>query len=216
VTQRSFALFPAILAATLAAMPQPALAHPHVFAETSTEVIGAQGKLASLRHVWRFDEFFSATVLLEFDLDGNGKLEGAELDKVEQTIKASTAEFNFFQNVYDNGREVRMAVPGKMNVSFDGPLMLLIFESTPEREIALSGELTFGIFDPTFYTSLEFINDSDLKAQGFPEACKMSIVRPDPDEVIAANQGSLTEQFFSEEKENDYSKMFATRLEAKC
>ncbi len=204
------------LSALLLLSPGAALAHPHVFADTRTEVIGKDGKLAALRHVWRFDEFFSATVLLEFDKDGNGRLEGAELDEVEGTIKRSTAEFNFFQNVYDNGREVAMTVPGRMAVSFDGPLMLLIFESVPGRDIALAGDLTFGIFDPTFYTSLDFINDGDLSANGFPASCTTRIVRPDPDEAIAANQESLTEQFFSEDYQNDYSKMFATRLEAKC
>jgi ABC-type uncharacterized transport system substrate-binding protein len=193
-----------------------ALAHPHVFAETKTEVIGADGKLVALRHVWRFDEFFSSTVLLEFDTDADGALAGAELDAVEGVIKKSTAEFNFFQNVYDNGREVAMSVPGKMNVSFDGPSMLLIFESVPGREIALAGELSFGIFDPTFYTSLEFSNDDDLAAAGFPASCSMKIVHPDIDEAIAQNQGSLTEQFFAEQAQNDYSRMFATRLEAKC
>jgi ABC-type uncharacterized transport system substrate-binding protein len=193
-----------------------AVAHPHVFAETRTEVIGKDGNLAALRHVWRFDEFFSATVLLEFDKDASGTLEGEELASVEDTIKRSTAEFNFFQNVYDNGREVRMSVPGAMKISFDGPLMLLIFESVPERQIALAGNLTFGIFDPTFYTSLDFINDTDLSAKGFPPACSFAIVRPDPDDAIAQNEGTLTEQFFAEEKENDYSRMFATRLEAQC
>jgi ABC-type uncharacterized transport system substrate-binding protein len=204
-------------ACLLALAPAPqALAHPHVFAETRTEVIGKEGKLASLRHVWRFDEFFSATVLLEFDKDADGKLNAEETTAVEDTIKRSTAEFNFFQNVYDNGREVGMTVPGKMNVAFEGQQMLLIFESVPGRDIALSGELTFGIFDPTFYTALDFINDTDLSAQGFPGSCTLKIVRPDAEAAIAENEGSLTEQFFDPSDPVDYSQLFATRLEAKC
>jgi ABC-type uncharacterized transport system substrate-binding protein len=103
-----------------------------------------------------------------------------------------------------------------MKVMFEGPQMLLVFESRPGRDIALAGDLSFGIFDPTFYTSLDFINDGDLTAEGFPASCSFAIVRPDADEAIAQNQGSLTEQFFSEDYQNDYSKMFATRLEAKC
>jgi ABC-type uncharacterized transport system substrate-binding protein len=194
----------------------PASAHPHVFAETRTEVVGRDGKLAALRHVWRFDEFFSATVLLEFDKDADGRLNAEETASVEDTIKRSTAEFNFFQNVYDNGREVGMTVPGKMNVAFEGQQLLLIFESTPGREIALAGNLTFGIFDPTFYTALDFINDSDLSAQGFPSSCTLKIVRPDAEAAIAENQGSLTEQFFDPADPVDYSQLFATRLEAAC
>ena len=195
-----------------------AFAHPHVFAETKTEIIGKAGKLEAMRHVWRFDEFFSATVQLEFDKDGDNKMGDAELAAIAATIKKSTAEFNFFQNVYDNGREVAMTVPGDMTIGFEGPSMILIFESKPSREVALAGDLSFGIFDETFYTSLDFINDTDLSGQGFPEVCSFKVVRPNPDEAIAQNQGTLTEQFFSDKDQgiSDFSKMFATRLEAKC
>ena len=194
----------------------PAMAHPHVFAETKTEIIGNGGKLEALRHVWRFDEFFSSTVQLEFDKDGDNKLSESELASIAATIKKSTAEFNYFQNVYDNGRKVQMTVPGDMTIGFEGPSMILIFESKPSREVALSGDLSFGIFDETFYTSLDFVNDTDLSEQGFPESCSFKVVRPDPDEAIKQNEGTLTEQFFNEQAVNDMSKMFATRLEAKC
>ena len=192
------------------------LAHPHVFAETRTEVIGNACKLEALRHVWRFDEFFSSTVQLEFDKDGDNKLNDAELASIATTIKKSTAEFNYFQNVYDNGRKVEMTVPGEMTIGFEGAEMILVFESKPSRAIDLKGDLSFGIFDETFYTSLDFINDTDLSEQGFPASCAFKVVRPDPDEAISQNQGSLTEQFFAEQAINDMSKMFATRLEAKC
>ena len=197
---------------------EPAFTHPHVFAETKTEVVGNAGKLEALRHVWRFDEFFSATVQLEFDKDGDNKLNDAELAAIAATIKKSTAQFNYFQNVYDNGREVAMTVPGDMTIGFEGPSMILVFESKPEREVALAGSLSFGIFDETFYTSLDFINDTDLSGQGFPQACTFAVVRPDPDEAIKQNEGTLTEQFFSDKDQgiSDFSKMFATRLEAKC
>jgi ABC-type uncharacterized transport system substrate-binding protein len=195
-----------------------AFAHPHVFAETRTEVIGNAGKLEALRHVWRFDEFFSSTVQLEFDKDGDNKLNDSELAAIAATIKKSTAEFNFFQNVYDNGREVKMTVPGDMTIGFEGAAMILVFESKPDREVALAGDLSFGIFDETFYTSLDFINDTDLSEQGFPATCSFKVVRPDPDEAIKQNEKTLTEQFYSEKDQgiNDLSKMFATRLEAKC
>jgi ABC-type uncharacterized transport system substrate-binding protein len=210
-TSRGVAAVGAIMLAVPAAH-----AHPHVFAETKTEIIGRDGALEALRHVWRFDEFFSATVLLEFDKDADGKLDEAETANVAATIKRSTAEFNFFQNVYDNGADVRMDVPGDMTVGFEGPQMILIFESRPTRTIALKGDLSFGIFDETFYTSLEFINDGDLSADGFPAACSFTIVRPDPEQAIAENETTLTEQFFAESEQNDFSRMFATRLEAKC
>ena len=107
------------LVVCLSGIASTAFAHPHVFAETRTEVVGKDNKLEALRHVWRFDEFFSATVQLEFDRNGDNKLSDAELAAIAKTIKKSTAEFNYFQNVYDNGRQVEMIVPGEMTVGLD-------------------------------------------------------------------------------------------------
>ena len=45
-----------------------AAAHPHVFAEARLEVVlNPDRTVKSLRNLWRFDEVFSSTVLMEFD-----------------------------------------------------------------------------------------------------------------------------------------------------
>ena len=45
-----------------------AFAHPHVFVEASLEIVlDKDGRFSKLRQVWRFDELFSATVVLDFD-----------------------------------------------------------------------------------------------------------------------------------------------------
>ena len=51
---------------------------------------------------------------------------------------------------------------------------------------------------------------------GLPDGCTRSVIRPDPEEAIAANQQTLTEEFFADPGGNDMSKMFATRLELTC
>ena len=48
-------------------------------------------------------------------------------------------------------------------------------------------------------------------------ACEHEVVvRPDPDEVLAQNQASLTDAFFNDPTGTDMSKMFATQIEFKC
>jgi ABC-type uncharacterized transport system substrate-binding protein len=50
----------------------PAHVHPHVFAEARLEVdVDPAGTVTALRHVWRFDDVFSSTVLVEFDKNGS-------------------------------------------------------------------------------------------------------------------------------------------------
>ena len=49
-----------------------------------------------------------------------------------------------------------------------------------------------------------------------PEGCGHQMVIPDPEEAIAQNQDSLTEAFFNDPEGNDWSKIFATRMEVRC
>ena len=50
-------------------------------------------------HVWRFDDLFSSTVLMEFDKNSDLKLDDAELEDVSKTVYDSLAEYNYFQLV---------------------------------------------------------------------------------------------------------------------
>lgn len=51
---------------------------------------------------------------------------------------------------------------------------------------------------------------------GMPVNCKSKVVRPNPDEAIAANQATLTDSFFNDPTGTNMSKIFATKLEIDC
>ncbi|MCB1419843.1 MAG: DUF1007 family protein, partial [Notoacmeibacter sp.] len=87
------------LAAGLFATPPAVEAHPHIWAEARLELAITDGKLTGLRHVWRFDDIFSSTVLLEFDKNADNKLDEAELAEVGNTVRGSIAEYDYFQLV---------------------------------------------------------------------------------------------------------------------
>ena len=210
---RGFLLLPAILAASLS----PALAHPHVFAEARLEVTGTgDGHVDRLRHVWRFDELFSATVLLEFDMDASGALELEELEKVASVITTSIAEFGYFQSIRVGDREVTVARVDDLRVDMVDGQMLVLFTSQPAEQVAFSDNPHFAVYDPTFYTAIEFLSDNEMVIIDPPDGCSARMVVPDPDEAIAANQDSLTEAFFNEPEGNDLSRIFATRMEVTC
>lgn len=210
--------FAHILAAfALVFVPAGIAAHPHVFAEARLDVtVGPGETVESLQHLWRFDELFSSTVVLEFDKDGDLKLDEAELQTVADTVLESIAEFDFFQSVTRDGAAVDMAAPEKMIIDFEDNQMIILFESRPREPLPLSGKLAFGVYDPTFYTAIEYVEDVHMAAAPLPEYCKPAVVRPDPDEAIAQNQDTLTEAFYNEPDGNDLSKIFATRLELDC
>ncbi len=95
------------LAATLISLtPVPALAHPHIFVEARMEVLSNdKGEVTEVRNVWRFDELFSSSVLLDFDKNTNGKLDDSELAELGETMRTSLADFHYFTTITQDGKK---------------------------------------------------------------------------------------------------------------
>lgn len=204
-------------AAAVAAIASPVSAHPHVFAEATLEVtVDQQHQVQSLGHVWRFDDLFSSTVLLEFDENGDLLLDDAELKKVAATVYDSLADFDYFQFVSADGKDVAMKAPDQLIATYENDQLTILFQSRPVEPLDLAGTVAFGVYDPTFYTAIDFYEDGNMIVKGLPDGCGREVVRPDPDEAIAANQDALTEEFFNDPGGNDMGKIFATRLELTC
>jgi len=206
-----------IAASALAASTMPAWVHPHIFAEARLDVIiGADNKVQALRHLWRFDDLFSSTVLVEFDANKDLKLDEKELEEVGNTVHASLAEFNYFQMVTQDDKDVTMIAPDRLVAMLQDNQLIILFEAKLSEPMSLKGKLDFGVYDPTFYTAIDFVDDENMAVENLPPACARAVIRPDPDEAIAANQSSLTDAFFSDPAGTDLSKIFATKLELTC
>jgi ABC-type uncharacterized transport system substrate-binding protein len=194
-----------------------AAAHPHVFAEAKmTLMLTQSGTVEKIRHHWVFDDLFSSTVIVEFDKDGNGQLDAEELKEVQNTIVDSIGEYNYFQTISSNGADVKMARPPNLTASMDGTTLVIAFDSAPEKILPLHGKTAFGIYDPTFYTAIDFVNDSDLRAPALPASCEAKVVRPSGEEAMAQNQKNLTDAFFATTDPANMGALVATRLEVTC
>lgn len=207
----------ALAATMLLAATGPASVHPHVFAEARLDiVVNPDATVKSLRHLWRFDDLFSSTVLMEFDQDNDLKLSDVELQDVSQTVFDSIGEYGYFQIVTADGKDVTMNPPTNLMANLENNQLIILFESEPKQPLKLQGTVGFGVYDPTFYTAIEFTEDDHMKVEAMPANCRRQVVRPDPDEAIAQNQGSLTDAFFSDPSGTNMAKIFATRLELSC
>ncbi|WP_306120983.1 DUF1007 family protein [Roseitalea sp. MMSF_3504] len=208
----------ALLAAcAMAGLTASADTHPHVFAEARLEVTATpDGMVDRLRHVWRFDPVFSSTVLFEFDADGSNALEVDELEEVARTVSGSIAEFGYFQSVTVEGKDVAVAEVTDMRVDMIDGQLLILFTSQPVTAVALADNPSIAVYDPTFYTAIDFYDEANMVLIDAPAGCSHQMVIPDPDEAIAQNQDTLTEAFFNDPEGNDWSKIFATRMEVSC
>ena len=211
-----FIRFAGVATFLLASAP-PAQVHPHVFAEARLDVMVTPDRtVKSLRHLWRFDDVFSSTVLMEFDANADLKLDDAELLEVSKTVFESLAEYDYFQLVTADGKDVAMTPPPQLVVNYENDQLIILFESEPKTPLKLAGKVDFGVYDPSFFTAIEFVEDDQMAVADLPSGCQRSVIRPDPDEIIAQNSSNLTDAFFADPAGTDMSKIFATRLELSC
>jgi ABC-type uncharacterized transport system substrate-binding protein len=207
-----------LMAGLLCLAPAAALAHPHIFVEARLEVVaGSDGSIQELRNVWRFDEVFSSSVVMDFDKNTDLKLEPNELAEVGKTVRDSLSDYDYYMNLTIDGKTVTVQKPDVIHVDYKDGQLLMFFAVKPVEKMPLKGKLTFGVYDPTLYTSIDFPTDNELAmvGDGF-KGCKHDVVRPDPDEVISENKQSLTDAFFNDPTGTNMSKLFATRLEVTC
>ncbi len=207
-----------LTAGLLLLAPATAFAHPHIFVEARLEVVAApDGSIQELRNVWRFDEVFSSSVVMDFDKNTDLKLEPNELAEVGKTVRDSLADYDYYMNLTINGKNITVQKPDIIHVDYKEGQLLMFFAVKPVEKMQLKGKLTFGVYDPTLYTSIDFPTDNELAivGDGF-KACKHAVVRPDADEVISENKQSLTDAFFNDPTGTNMSKLFATRLEVTC
>ncbi|WP_340160386.1 DUF1007 family protein [uncultured Hoeflea sp.] len=199
-------------------LPAAASAHPHVFAEARLEIeTSADGHVIELRNVWRFDEVFSSSVILDFDENSDLVLDPAELANISEMVTQSLAEFDYYVSITANGKDIGISLPQNINVDYQDGQLLMFFAVVPDHQLVLDGKIAVGVFDPTMYAAIDFINDEDMMVTGGSATrCANTVVRPDPDEIIAQNQASLTEAFFETTGSGDLSKLLATRLELEC
>jgi ABC-type uncharacterized transport system substrate-binding protein len=188
-----------LLTTVLVGVPVQSLAHPHVIVEANLEILrNKDGAIVELRHVWRFDELFSSTVMLDFDENGDGKLDTAELDKVGQTVTESISEYNFYTEVRLDGQPVAFKPPARIMVDYmDGQILMFFAETIPDPMQIKGRSFRVAVSDPTYYVAIEIADESAIQITGEGTACTASIQRPDFDKLYAQNSQTLTEQFFN-------------------
>jgi len=135
----------------------PLFAHPHVFVQAGVDIVlGEEGVEGVWQH-WVFDEYFSAWVIEDFDLNKDGQFCEAELKVVYEETFRNLENHGFFTRILKNGKTLPItgiegfAVEireGHAIYSFYVPMKLLVGS---EKESFL-----IAVYDEDFYCHLFF------------------------------------------------------------
>jgi len=207
-----------LAAAALLILPSIGYSHPHVFIDARLQVVAnSDGNVVEFRNVWRFDELFSSSVLMDFDRNADLTLDAAERQAIAAKVTASLSKDNFFTNVIDNGRMIAVSKPATMEIGYGDGVLELQFAVKPTTKVPLKGRMVFGVYDRTLYTAISFATDAHMQVIGpGVKTCTSKVVRPDADQIMAENQAYLTDMFFYDPTGTNMQAITATRLELTC
>jgi len=166
---------PALL---LALLPAPALAHPHVLIDAASEIVfDAEGRVAAVRHHWRFDEAFSAMASQGLDTDDDGKLYRAELEPLAKVNVESLAEYDFFTFLAKEGTDQAFEQPTDywLDANAEGTLTLH-FTLPLKAPVAPDRPLTLEVYDPEYFIAFRLPSKEAVRLAGAPASCALDVV----------------------------------------
>ena len=197
----------------------PGLAHPHVWIEANLEIVrNDKGEATEIRHVWRFDEIFSSSLVLDFDDNGNGQLDEKELEEIGKVTRESLTEYNFYTEVRNGTDIVDFYEPDPYIIDFKNGqlLMIMALELAKPQPMGAKG-FKVAVSDPTYYVAVELADPTAVIVSGNGKACTSEIVVPDWDALYARDADRLADLFAASPDEKvDASEDYLTWVEFSC
>ncbi|MEO8667483.1 MAG: DUF1007 family protein [Bauldia sp.] len=168
----------------------PAAAHPHVFVDARAEIVfDPAGYVTGIRHIWQFDEAFSAFAIQGLDTNNDGKLSDAELAPLAKVNVESLQEYDFF-TVLKVGKTREVLTPPKEYwLDFHGGRLTLFYTLPLAKPTAIAAGASVEVFDPEYFVAFTFVKQTPVKLDGAPGGCKAA-VRP-PHELDAQTMAEM-------------------------
>jgi ABC-type uncharacterized transport system substrate-binding protein len=211
----AFRLFRYIaVTALLAGSIVSASAHPHVLVTGKSELVFKDGQIAAVRHIWTFDEMFSAFATQGLDKNNDGTLSREELAELAQVNVESLKEFEYFTVGKNGAGNLTFAEPVDYWLEHKDKLLTLHF-TLPVKAGGQKGGMSLDVFDPIYFVAFTLADDKDVpvKLVGAPANCAFEVKRAPP---MAAGQ-TLSESFFNSlNAASEYGSQFANRITVTC
>jgi ABC-type uncharacterized transport system substrate-binding protein len=182
--------------AGLGLSPAPAFAHPHVWVVAHAEILFApDGKVAAIRHVWTFDEMYSAFATQGLGKDGKPPTR-EELAPLAKTNVESLAEFQYFTAAKTGQKFYEFSAPTDYDLEADEKKQVTLRFTLPlKTPVSAQKPFTLLVYDPTYFVDFELAKDNPVALKNAPAGCSLTTLKPDP--LNASDKGKLDESFFT-------------------
>ena len=213
-------LLKTFLAAALMGGATSVAAHPHVWTTVRAEIVfGPDHRVTGIRHIWAFDEFYTAMAIEGLDTDKDGAYSKEELAPLAKVNVESLKEFDYFTFVHVEGEDkvLKLKPPVDYWANYDNGVLTLHFTLSLETPADTHGQpVAVDVYDPSFFVAFGFATEKAVTLSGADtKGCTAEVAQPDPE--TAASAKALTESFFSQlGPGSNFGSQFAQTVTIKC
>jgi ABC-type uncharacterized transport system substrate-binding protein len=137
--------------------------HPHVFMDTRIEAAYDSEGLSGFWITWKFDKFFTAGILMDFDSDKNERLDPGEVAVIEDRAFSNLVNYRYFVYIRSAKGTFRPTSvesftaymeAGRIHYRFFVPYALPIGEGEVKVNVA--------VYDETFFCDIGYVDTAPL------------------------------------------------------
>jgi ABC-type uncharacterized transport system substrate-binding protein len=206
------------LLAWIGATTIAAQAHPHVWATITTELLFApDGAVTAVRHIWSFDDMYSAFATTGIQAKTKGQFTRAELQPLAQVNVESLKDFDFFTFARINGKRQKDVFKDPVDywLDYDAKAKVLTLHFTlPFKNPVVVKQLLIEVYDPEFFVDFGPAENNPVRLIGAPPQCTVTAEKP-PDQNFTSSQ-SLSQMFTNAEANIGMGMNFSNKILLKC
>ncbi|SBS29584.1 hypothetical protein MAQ5080_01431 [Marinomonas aquimarina] len=149
-----------------------ALAHPHIWIDSYYQVNLTTPAVQTVDAYWKFDVFSSIDMLMAFDQDADGQLNGLEKADAAQAM-TNLAQYDYFLKIQVDGRALQPTHVEIVDIGIqDQALTVQLGVVLPETVDLKTSTMTLGFGDPENYFALVIPEAGLIKLTGLmAETC---------------------------------------------
>jgi ABC-type uncharacterized transport system substrate-binding protein len=169
-----------IVLASLMVVSGSASAHPHVWVTMkSTVIYGPDGAAIGVRHVWAFDDMYSAFATQGLEQKTKGEFTADELQPLAKVNVESLKEYDFFTFAKADSKKAEFVDPVDYHLEFNAKdTVLTLHFLLPFKTPVKAKQLRLEVFDPEYFVDFALAEKDPVVLAGAPAGCTLALGKP--------------------------------------
>ena len=136
-----------------------------MFIDTKLEVRLSGDRLDGLEITWYFDPMFTASIVNDWDVNGNGSFSPSEIDLIYENAFSNLADFDYFTYISTGSTTLSPSVVEDFAVYMEGQTLVYRFFVPVDLQVC-DGCFSVAIYDHTYYCDILYCSDCPITLTG--------------------------------------------------